>query len=331
MTRREFLEQMLVNTFDVKGIEYLSAVEGVVTYTIGSTVYRDCTYSCKYKTRFKDFWKALFDSDNKEIIIKSKITKSNIEIYQNRAKEYILQIISSNAKSSVVTKENITLKATEHIYINIILEELFKIESPSKDRGNDDFSSSLEKIKNEIIGFISNNHEYANDFFNDIIEKYSIFSNLQLDEKNELVFEDIKMIREFIESSKTLPLSTFSLEFGNILSIKDETLVRNGTLASYIDKPSMEAVDFELLTLIIIELYQYSECYLQVFSEDEIETFANTAIRAYNHFYGENHAIYSGKANINHWEMHQCLIEYLFMIQFVVLSIQITYYSDKEN
>lgn len=270
MTRREFLEQMLISTFNIKGIEYLNNADGVVLYSVGGTVYRDCTYSYSYKNKFIKFWKVLFDSDNKEVAIKSsKIKKSNIEIYQNKAKEYILQLVSSNAKSSVVSKENLTPKATEYIYINIILEELFKIESPSKDRGKDDFSSSLEKIKNEIVQFIPNNYQYVYDFFNDIIKKYPIFSKLQLDEKNKLVSEDIVGIKKFIKYSKT-PLPTVNLELLNLTAIKKETLERNGTLARYIDKPSMEAVEFEMLTSVIIELYSYSESYPKIFKEKEI-------------------------------------------------------------
>ncbi len=315
---------MLVSTFDVKGIEYLNTTDGVAEYNTGVTVYRDCTYSRIYKMRFNNFWKALFDSDNKEVAIKSnRIKTSDIEIYQNRAKEYILEKILINSKINAVSKENLTLKVTEHIYINIILKELFNVESYSTERGNDDFSSSLEKIKNEIIEFVSGNHRYVNDFFNDIIEKYPIFGKLQLDEENELVIEDIKMIKDFIETSKKIPLPKLNVKLNKILSIRDEVQASNGKLASYIDKPIMEAVDFELLTSIIIDLYHYSESYLQVFSVKEIETLANTAVRAYNHFYGKNHAVYSGKANNNHWGMHQDLIEYLFMIQLVVLSIQI--------
>ncbi len=129
MKRREFLEEMLVSTFDVKGIEYLNTTDGVAEYNTGVTVYRDCTYSRIYKMRFNNFWKALFDSDNKEVAIKSnRIKTSDIEIYQNRAKEYILEKILINSKINAVSKENLTLKVTEHNYINIIVKELFNVE-----------------------------------------------------------------------------------------------------------------------------------------------------------------------------------------------------------
>lgn len=332
MTRREFLEQMLINTFGVKGIEYKDTINGVVRYTVGGTVYSDCTYSHVYKIKYNKFWKALFDSYNKEISIKHEtITeKVDIAIYQNNAKEYILQIISSNTEINSLSKENLTLKVTEHIYINIILNELFKIELLSIDRGEDDFSDSLEKIKNEIIKFASNYCEYSNDFFNDIIEKYPVFSKLQLNKKNKLVFDDIEMIKKFIENSKRIPLSTFDLELVDVLSIREETSIRNGKLATYIDKSIMNAVDFELLTSVITDLYHYSEYYPQVFSEREVETLTSTAIRTYNHFYGKNHVVYSGKANSKHWDMHQHLVEYLFMLQLVMKSKQSTDYDDKK-
>lgn len=282
--------------------------------------------------KFNDFWKAFFKSDNKEVVVKSnRIKKSDIEIYRNRAKEYVLTIIQSDEKNNVTIQENLTLEVTEHIYINIILKELFNVESPSKERGNDDFSSSLEKIRNEIIELVSNPCEYDSSFLNDIIEEYPIFGKLELDEKNKLVFDDIKMVKEFIEISKRVPLPKLNFEFNKILSIKDEISIRNGKLASYINELYMEAVDFELLTSIIIDLYAYSEAYQEVFSEKEIEKLANTAVKAYNHFYGKSHVVYRGKANNNHWGMHQYLIEYLFMIQLIILSIQIIHYSDEKN
>lgn len=55
MKRKEFLEQVIVSTFDVKGIEYLNTTDGVVQYNKGVTVYRDCTYSYSYKMKFNDF------------------------------------------------------------------------------------------------------------------------------------------------------------------------------------------------------------------------------------------------------------------------------------
>lgn len=319
MTRREFLEQMLISTFGVKGIEYLNTTGGVALYNVGGTVYSKCAYSQKYKTKFITFWKALFNSNSNEIVIKNKVTrKENIEIYQSLAKEYVYQIIPLENNDNILSKENLTLRMTEYIYVNIILKELFDVEEPDEDRGNDDFSESAKKINEEIIKYISAPYEYKEDFFNEIIEKYPIFRKLHLNEKNKLVFDDIDSVEKYICNSKKLPLSIFNLELQNLISIRAETLERNGKLAMYIDRPGMEAVDFELLTSVITGLYSYSECYPQVFSEKEIKTLANTAIRAYNHFYGKNHVVYSGKANNNHWEMHQHLIEYLFMLQLVM-------------
>lgn len=343
MTRIKFLGDMLKSVFGVKYIIFDEVSSSTVTYEKGGNFLKDCTYTSTYKEKAQQlFGKLLDERINKILFKKDKYSKPQpIDKYREKAKTFIFGIkIFNNVDSEYlnVIKENITITMVNRIYQDIIIEEVFNIGDKKgfEERKNDNFDESVDNIGKSIFEFIRRelpkiiSRKYETDLLKHLTQNYPVFSKLQLDEKNKLVFDDVEMIKKFIENSKKIPLSTFGLEFVDTLSIREETLIRNGKLATYIDKSIMNAVDFELLTSVITDLYHYSECYPQVFSEKEVETLTNTAIRTYNHFYGKNHVVYSGKVNSQHWDMHQHLIEYLFMLQLVMKSKQSTDYDDKK-
>lgn len=212
MTRKKFLEDMLYSVFGVKCVEYKKEIGGTLYYIKGGTLCKDCTYSSKYKSKFMKFWEKLLNEKYNVVIIDNNINKKyNIEEFHEKARNYVFHFSSvKSEQDSDKLKEVIPISMVRHIYLDIILEELFDIGEKKlhKDRGNDDFDDSEEKIKKQIDEFLAENWNflgskmYKNGFFKDLAKHYPVFAELQLDEDRQIVMEHVKGNLEFIRISK---------------------------------------------------------------------------------------------------------------------------------
>lgn len=220
MTRKKFLEDMLSSVFGVKCIEYKKEIECTLYYIKGGTPCKDCTYSSKYKSKFMKFWDKLFNEKYNFVIIDNNINKKyNIEEYHEKARDYVFHFSSvKSEQDSDKLKEVIPISMVRHIYLNIILEELFNIGEKKlhKDRGNDNFDDCEEKIKKQIDEFLVENWNFLgskmhkNHCFRDLVEQYPVFAELQLDDNEQTVIDDIQKEKEFVCNFKIVSRMTAS-------------------------------------------------------------------------------------------------------------------------
>ena len=336
MIRKKFLEDMLSSMFGVKCIEYKKEIGCTLYYMKGGTLCKDCTYSSKYKSKFMEFWDKLLNEKYNFVIIDSNINKKyNIEEYHEKARNYVFRFSSvKSEQDSDKLKEVIPISMVRHIYLDIILEELFNIgeKKSHKDRGGDDFEDCEERIKKQIDEFLVKNWDllgskmYKNSFFKDLVKKCPVFVELQLDENEETVIDDIKKGKEFFYNFKIISRMTAS-DLGRIVQENRDVNLINKDISVYCDKVLMEDEDFKFLAGNLEYLLNYSERYIDIFChKEDIEELKNTAVRLYNYFYGKNHPKYTGSTQREYWNAHTVLIEYLFMLDLVLKA-----FDEKEN
>lgn len=216
MTRKEFLTEMFEKIFGYKGILYFNTNKDVITYEAGGTFIKDCTYSLKYKERVLEMIVSLFDKEAKKVLLYKSGKKDkgkNVEQYQERAKDFVSYIIKSenDNKAKIIEKINkLELAELKNIYKNIIIDEIFTIKSKhSKERGEDDFQESKNKISQEIIeylfGELNDYEEIKQGFFNSLSKETPVIKSYKE------IFYKSSMLRNYVDIEEYINLKNVEL------------------------------------------------------------------------------------------------------------------------
>lgn len=330
MTRGEFMSGMLEYIFGVKYIEFHKCRNTVIEYTKSEKLCKDCTYSSVYKGHLKEILLNLLDEKFTEIYIrKNKYSKPvSVDEYREKAKNFIFELKGyESLKTEILEtiKENMTVAMISRIYHDIIIEEIFNVKGKEncKERRNDDFNDSISHICKSVLIFIKNElpelkvRKYKKDFFKFLVNKYPVFSELNLDEDDEIVQCHLKKKEKEVKNIYSL----FKVIEDPILRIEfiDNHRVYHGELAKFGDKNNMQEDDFIDLKDMLESLCYTSQNYNSFLKKDIIE-FKNTAVRIYNLLYGKNHPEYKGVISIASWNAHEYFVEYLFNLDFVLKS-----------
>lgn len=328
MTRGNFMSDMLKYVFGVKYIEFSKIKNSLVEYTKGGSFCKDCTYTSVYKNRLKEIFGNLLDEKFTEICIKKNKYSRPVPVdeYRERTKNFIFELKgyeSLNTEIFETIKENMTVAMISRICNDIIIEEIFNIDGKKscKERRNDNFDDSISNICKSVLVFIKNElpeltaRKYKKDFFNFLTEQYPVFSELELDEDNEIVCSHLmkkeKELKNIYSTFKVIEDFTLRVEF------IDNCKIYHGELAKFGDKNNMQEDDFIDLKDMLESLCYTSQNY-NSFLKKDITEFKNTAVRIYNLLYGENHPEYKGVISIAAWNAHEYFIEYLFNLDFVL-------------
>lgn len=253
MTRKEFLTEMFEKIFGYKGILYFNTNKDVITYEAGGTFIKDCTYSLKYKERVLEMIVSLFDKEAKKVLLYKSGKKDkgkNVEQYQERAKDFVSYIIKSenDNKAKIIEKINkLELAELKNIYKNIIIDEIFTIKSKhSKERGEDDFQESKNKISQEIIeylfGELNDYEEIKQGFFNSLSKETPVIKSYKE------IFYKSSMLRNYVDIEEYIKLKNVELVD---LSSETVTNFKMNVVYKYTGECFFESIDNSIRVKII--------------------------------------------------------------------------------
>lgn len=333
MTRGEFMGDMLEYVFGVKYIEFKGDKNLSVEYIKGGSFCKDCTYTSTYEKRLKRMFQYLLDEKYTEIcIIKNKYSKPvPIKEYRERAKNFIFDLKgyeNYDTELFETIKKNMTVTMVSEIY-NDIIEEIFNIEGREngKERSGDDFNDSVKNICQSIIVFIHSKlpeltaRKYKKEFFESLVSEYPVFSELNLDEDDEIVQHHLKKKEKEMKNIYGHVNTDFTdNDLFSMVDLIKQYKEDNGTFASFGDRNGMQEDDFLDLQMKLGTLCANSQSYKSLFQKEDVIEFKNTAVRIYNLFYGENHPEYEKIIFLAAWNTHEYLVEYLFNLDFVLKS-----------
>ncbi|MDE5770561.1 MAG: hypothetical protein K2I06_02870 [Ruminococcus sp.] len=335
MTRGEFLGEIFVKVFGVKYIEYRAVEGNIVVFETGGSKMKDCTYSINYKEEIREIFRLLFDGDYEQVKIKKK-DSYDIKIYQEKAKEYIFTLIPYTGhyiKRWKSVKDMIPVWMVNRFYQEIIIEEVFNLGKlkESKERRNDNFDDAVAKIRSSLIDAINKEAVffqvqcYQKEFLKKLVEHYPLFSELSIDEDDEMVEKHIEEIEEdVINIAETIKLSKEnSLHLTESVPNEFESEKENGLLVAFSDLTDEPEEIFWLMQLRLSKLLEL----LVSGKLSGIRTLGNTAVRIYNHFFGKvsddrmSRPNYIGQTEAIRQETHKLFIKYLFWLDLSLKSI----------
>lgn len=333
MTRGEFMSNMLEYIFGVKYIEFRKSKNSLLEYTKGGSFCKDCTYTFVYKNRLREMIQNLLDERFTEICIrKDKYSKPvPIKEYREGAKNFIFDLKgyeNYDTELFETIKKNITVAMLGKIY-NDIIEEIFNTEGRKngKERSGDDFNDSVKNICQSIIVFIQSElpeptaRKYKKEFFESLVSEYPVFSELNLDEDDEIVQHHLNRKEKEMKNIYGHVNTDFTDDdLFSMVDLIKQYKEDNGTFASFGDRNSMQEDDFLDLQMKLGTLCANSQSYKSLFQKEDVIEFKNTAVRIYNLFYGENHPEYENIIFLAAWNTHEYLVEYLFNLDFVLKS-----------
>ena len=217
-----------------------------------------------------------------------------------------------------------TIQMISRIYQEIILETIFDIGNQhlGKERHNDNFDESIDKIRNSILKFIKNElpelleKEHKNAFFRELVKTYPLFSELHLEEDNKIV--QIHLERE--EKQVRLTFGYVSGDLFSRMDLIEEYLKDNNGLVVFIAKDTIYEDDFLDLDFKLDTLLVNVQSYRSLFPKDKVIEFKNTAISLYNRLYGEGHPDYENVTFLAAWNAHVKYVDYLFSLAHVLDS-----------
>lgn len=329
MTRREFLKKMLEATFGTIYIEFKKTNAGIVTYTKGGSLCKDCTYSNTYQKHIEDLYAPLFDAQYHQITIAGKPSEP-IATYQKKAVAFLYKMKpfrDLKEETLDVIKTILTLQNFSAIYLDIVIKTLFDIgrQKPSKERASDDFATSLEKISEEIQKYIIKEfpllqeRHFTKLYFRKVAEEYPVFQELNLEEDNKIVEEHLKAAVIFCRNS----FGEFKMSFVDAVELIESYQNEIGVLSRYADKENLIDETFFELDMTLDQLLVDVCGYHNLLSKDQVIDFKNTAVRVYNHLYGQGHSIYEGVVYLAAWSAHEKYLDYLVRLSVVLKEYDI--------
>ena len=339
MTRGEFMIKMLESIFGTKYIEFQGIENSKIKYAKSGTLFKDCTYSYSYKGRFLEILQKLFDNKYKEISVeKIHNNPKPIAEYHKRTIDFIFSLEGFDYLGSDTIdtlKRSMTIQMISRIYQEIILETIFSIgnQKPEKERHNDNFDESIDKIRNSILKFIKNElpelleKEHKNAFFRELVKTYPLFSELHLEEDNKIV--QIHLEREEKQnrltfgyvSSDLFPRINGTNNCATCIPLKitfSSLLANNNTID--ISKDTIYEDDFLDLDFKLDTLLVNVQSYRLLFSKDKVIEFKNIAISLYNRLYGKGHPEYKDVTFLAAWNAHVKYVDYLFSLAHILDS-----------
>lgn len=334
MTRGEFMGGMLEYIFGVKYIEFKGVKKSLLEYTKGGSFCKDCTYTSVYKNRLNEIFHNLLDEKFTEICIrKDKYSKPcSVKEYHKKAKDFIFDLKgygNYNTEFFETIKENMTVAMVSRIYHDIIIEEIFHTEDRenSKERSDDDFDDSVKNICHSVSVFIYSElselktRKYKKEFFEFLVNEYTVFSELNLDEDDKIVQHHLNKKEKEVRNEYGFVNPIFADDdFFSRVNLIQQYKTDNGMFAAFADRNNMQEDDFLDLQMKLETLWGNSQSYNVLLKKEEVIEFKNTAVRIYNRFYGKNHPEYEDIIFLAAWNAHEYFIKYLFWLDFVLKS-----------
>ena len=324
MTRRQFLENMLEATFGTNYIEFKNTDADNVKYSKGGSLCKDCTYSNTYQKHIEDLYAPLFNAQYHWITIVGKHSES-IASYQEKAAAFLYNMKAfRNLKEETLDaiKTSMTLQNLSDIYLDIVIKTLFDIggQESIKERARDEFDSSIEKISEEIQKYICKElpvlqeRHFKNLYFRKIAEEFPVFQELNLEEDNKIVEKQLrKEDKDF-----SITFGEYNMCLGDAVEIIEAYQKEIGELSKYADKDHLDEDSFLDLDMTLDVLLENVSGYRNLLSKDQIIDFKNTAVRVYNHLYGQGHPVYEDVAYLAAWNAHEKYLGYLLRLSCVL-------------
>lgn len=336
MTRGEFMVEMLESIFGTKYIEFKGTEYSKVKYAKSGTLYKDCTYSYKYKGHFLEILQKLFDDKYEEISVeKIHSTSKPIAEYHKKAIDFIFSlkgIKRLNSDTIDALKRSITIPMVSQIYQEIIVEIIFDIDNQDigRKRGTDNFDESIDKICNLILRFIYeqlpelSESEYKNAFFRELVKTYPLFSELHLEEDNKIVQKHLKNEEKQVQ----LTFGYIDCDISQRMDLIETYTQDSNELGAFSDKKVMTEEDFLDLDFKLDPLLLEVLSYPAIFKNDKekVLEFKNVAVRVYNLLYGKGHPEYEDVTYLAAWNAHVKYVDYLFS-----LSNVLEWYDERET
>ena len=342
MTRGEFMIKMLESIFGTKYIEFQGTENSKIKYAKSGTLYKDCTYSHKYKGRFLEILQKLFDDKYKEISVEKihSISKPIAE-YHKKAIDFIFSlkgIKGLNSYTIDALKRSMTISMVSQIYQEIIIETIFCIgnQNIGKERHNDNFDESIDKICDLILRFIYeqlpelSESEYKNAFFRELVKTYPLFSELHLEEDNKIVQLHLQREEKYTKLTFRHRAKSSYIDYDMFqrMDLIETYIQDSNELGAFSDKKVMTEedfldLDFKLDTL-LLEVLSYPAIFKN--EKEKVLEFKNVAVRVYNFLYGKGHPKYEDDIYLAAWNAHVRYVDYLFW-----LSDVLEWYDEEEK